>query len=283
MMGSCHHFLSELHDDERGTSLTEFVISLPLFVLIMGFIYYMGIAGNGLVEEWNAAQRDLWTEVQTVQQSNQSTTTPAAAIQKHLDPMLASTGALSDLSNYEVRNSREEVWEAVDRAERQTIQGLGSGGHWGESFQRARSPESTMSLFVRYPDNSPTATPSDVIGGSQYAGSLVNDAAGAQALDFGGARGLSPVLGASVRYGTIQVIRETSFAFTHHWEMPIKAEFNVLVAPAPPKNAAAAASGVTRAQLNNYKPYRDLLGISNSQPVQKSSAPGVPTHWSTPD
>lgn len=272
-----------LHDDERGTSLTEFVIALPVFVLIMSFIYYLGIAGNGLIDEWNTAQRDLWTEVQTIQRAPQDPTISMTSQQKYRDPAQAAAAAQTELNDYGVRNSREEVQGAVASTEQRTLQGLRSSGHWGESAQRTRPPNSTMNLFIRYPSNSPTGTSSNVIGGSGYAAALVNDGSGAGAIDYSGDRALVPVLGAGVRYGVVQVIRENAYAFSRYWEMPIQAEFNVLVPPAPPENAAAVASDIARSQLNSYNPYGELLGINNPQPLRRSSPASVPNQWSTTD
>jgi hypothetical protein len=271
--------LWRVHREERGTSLTEFAIMLPIFVMTLTFITYVGVFGHYMTEEWNQTQRDLWFEVRAEQELGHVPIDPSDPLQWETSPQTAGSRGLADLAAHPARPWPEELVEPLGMHEGDTLRGLRDGGHWGESYHRTRPADGRMNFFVNHNDRSMTASPNAVIGGSGYAAALVDDANGSP-MEYVVNRGLPMVVGASVRYGVAQSVRESQVVFAGGWSMDIKSEYNVLVPPRPPHNAGLWAREVARGQLDNYQPYAHLLGIANEQPLQTATAPGIPGTWS---
>lgn len=274
--------LQQFDRDEAGTSLTEFAIILPIFLMLLNFMLYMGAAGNTLTYEWNDAQRQLWSEVRTGQQLGHEGIQSGAPGQHNTQPAAAATHATAHLTNYSSSKQIESLGTAVDSHETGTYSAMGSNGHWGESDSRAAPVANQVPVFVDG-NRSHTNNPSDVIGGSRFAETLVDDGSGAQTIDYEINSGIPAVLGAGIRYGVAHVVREVTYDFPHGESFNVKAEYNLLVPPRPPHNAELWAMEVIRPQLDNYSPYSDMLGIDHEQPLSEEGAPGVPELWSTPD
>lgn len=274
--------LQQFNRAQGGTALTEFVIALPVFLLLFNFIFYMGATGNTLTYEWNDAQRQLWTEVRTNQQMGHEGIQQGATLQHAVHPAAASAHALDHLQKYSSSKHIEQIGNAVDAHERGTYGALASNGHWGESAHRAGAVNTQVPVFID--GNRGIAThPNDVVGGSGFATALVDDTSSAQPIQFDVNNGLPAVVGASVRYGVAHVVREVNYEFPNGRSFPVAVELNVLVPPRPPYNAEYWAVQVARPQLDRYGPYANLPGISSDQPLSKESAPGVPEIWSSPD
>ncbi len=271
-------WVREFDRDQDGTSLTEFAIMLPVFVLILKFIVYMGVFGHYKTEEWNQTQRDLWFEVRADQQLGHVPIDPNDPGQWDTDPERAGTRGLADLAEYPVRPWPESMETTVGNHERNTLTGLQTSGSWGESHQRTRLADDRMDFFPGRTGYHVASSPDSVIGGSRYASDLVNDSSGTR-VDYLVNRGLPMVVGASIRYGVAQAVREREINWAPGWEFRIQAEYNVMMPPRPPPNAEVWAQEVARSQLDNHQPYANLLGIANHQPLQGASAPSVPTSW----
>lgn len=261
-----------LGGDERGTALTEFAITLPVFIMVLTFVYHMGIAGHVLTEEAASTHRNLWDEVLPMTGTDHLPPTQDDSGQPHVHPV---SGAAEDdgfLDEHDVPKQRQQVWAQVEPHERGTHQNLSGDGHWGESHRRTRSAAGKMDFA------DVTANPDDVLEGSSYGRSLVADGDPESEINMsastgGGPGGLNsmghsvaPALGAGIRYGVIHHIQEGELEFPHGWTLPVRSTLDVLAPPTPVATEEQSAR-VTRRQLENHQPYRDLLGIAMDQPL----------------
>lgn len=266
------HSWRSLGGDERGTSLTEFAITLPIFVMILAFVYHMGIAGHVMTDEAAKTHRYLWDDVLPMTQVGHSPPVQTDSGQPHIHPVSGATVDNTYLNEYGVAQRREDVWDQVRPHERGTHQSLSSGGHWGESHRRTRSAAGKMN-FVEV-----TADPDDILDGSSYGRSLVADGDSVSELNLsdstgGGPGGLTslghsvaPALGAGIRYGVINHVQEGELRFPHGWTLPVRSTLDVLAPPTPMVSEVESAR-VTRRQLEKHQPYQDLLGIAVEQPL----------------
>lgn len=272
--------LRGLEDDEEGTSLTEFAIVLPIFVLVMTFIYHMGGVGNAITDAATGAQIDMWEGALPHHEFSHVPIDPAEATQPHTDPQRAANMALTHIDEYGMRQRDPDLLPPVGSNEVDTLRGLRRDGHWGESFERTRPADGQMN-FVPLGGRNMTSTPGAVVGGSNYARTLVDDSGEGTTINYVFNRGLPPVLGAGIRYGSSHGVREGEVTFSGGWTLPVRSEFNVLVPPVPPPNAQFWAMQIAREQLDVYQPYNNLLGIDDHQPLLEAPAPSVPGEWSS--
>ncbi len=278
-----------LWEDEDGTSLTEFAITLPIFVAMMSFVYYMGIAGHVITEEQGHAQRLVWDEVIPHTQQQQVPVNYGSVDQPHVHP---GTGAEVDrdfLEENVLRQRRDELKAEVRVHDEELYDAMGGGGHWGESYRRTR-PVDAQARMGNYADQM-TTQPTDVVGGSEYALRLVDDTSGAQTQSMGSGgpsalqpasaaasgSGLIPVLGAGMRYGVAHGLREGEVNLPRDWSFSVHIHYSTLVPPTPVPNDAQVA-GITRMQMERYEPYQKLLGIQMepSETLPESDAPSPP-------
>ncbi len=278
----------QLRVDERGTSLTEFVICLPIFLLIMSFVYHAGMAGHLLTQESAEAQRDLWYEV--VEHTHNREGSERLVQLDDPDPHSSpSEGAGQDrdfLNQESIAQRQDDLAQAVRPREVQAHQGLESGASWGESLARTRAANAQIAF--RGGAEGITGSPGDVVGGSNYAQGLVDDRQGGLSLGGGGGSGgLQPaaarvggesaaVAGAGQRYGVIHSVRESEVTLPNDWVLPVRAQMDVLIAPSPVQSDRDVAA-ITRMQLEESAPYRDLLGIQEAQNLGVEGAPSSPS------
>lgn len=270
-----------IHEDQRGTSLTEFVIILPIFVMIMLFIIHMGSIGSAITVERTQAQRDLWAEVADQQEQPHSGVNASDSFQTFVTPQLGAQHSRDHLSDFPAREQVDGQLSAeVTRHQDQVYQSMSSGGHWGESYERMQPAEGQMELFMD--DRRAASAPSEVIGASQYAAGMVVDGGG-QVIDYEISRGVPAVIVAGLRYGSVHAIRERAVQFNHdEFNMNIRVAYDVLVPPNPPHNAERIAIDVSGTQLRGFGVYDNISGIAQNQPLQGANPPQLPETWTTP-
>lgn len=222
--------------DERGAALTEFIITLPVVVIIFAGLVALGRLGDETGKVKIRAQLKMWEKATG---DNPGFITPRAAV--------TSGGEFSSV-----------------------VDGLvtAGGGHWGESYTRVKIPEEAPLLNPQLtPSNAPVSDPEDVIGDSGYAEVLVNDTLSTSPPSGGVAQWISwgvrqsgavPYLGAGVRYGYVEGKVEnhevTGFAGQ---SITMSARYRTLAPPDPTSENMS--WGISRLLAEGQTNYPDLL------------------------
>ncbi len=276
-------------DDERGTSLTEFTITMPIFIMVMVFVYYMGAAGHVLTQETAQAQRLLWNEVMDYTYPVEDSVGISDPDNPHTHPVSAEEVDREFLNEVDLQQRRAGLAHEVEAHDIEVYGGVERGGHWGSSFQRTRPAHETIRMG-RDADQM-TDNPRDVVGESRYAQRLVDDtndiSTGPRTVQMGVGgvlssgiprEGTTPVLGAGMRYGVANMTREGTIQFGERWSMPVRVHYDVMVPPTPMIHNERETSEVARNLLDEQSAYGDLLGIQNAD-TYSSESPAAAPDW----
>ena len=260
--------------NEAGTSLTEFVVCLPILLMVTSFVYHMGMAGHLLTQEAAKAQQELWYEA--VEHTHDRDIEDRLVSWESPTPHEShSEGARQDrefLEEEAIGQRREALADELRGREVEAHQGLESDASWGEAVARTRAANDQIAF--RGSREAMSSDPTDVVGGSGYARALVDERSGGLGT-VGGAGALQPaaarvgsepraVAGAGQRYGVIHSLRESETTLPGGFTLPIRAQWDVLVPPKPVRSSRDVAA-ITRMELEESPPYRDLLGIQEEQ------------------
>lgn len=251
--GSSRGWLRRFHKNERGTTMTEFLITLPIFILIFIGMVRLGQFQLESSKIWAIAYQDTWSKALPISEQQ---TVPVDSSQLHANPARAGSAAKSQLAEHSVYNEMDALNSNVNKFERSTYSGLESGGHWGESYHRVQPASEYVKL--RRVDAHVTANPGQIVGTSTYARAIVSD---------GGAAGA-----AGIRYGTVFGLGEINPTIMGI-NIPMYVHFNTLVAPMP-YNDAGTTTGAVQQTLLKQPHYKNLLGISMSQPLSGGGSSG---------
>ena len=259
-----------LADDERGTTLTEFVMTLPIFVMIFIGILQLGTVTAHSVVVDARAYKETWDLAIPVSKEKVSLA--------HMTPASGGGLAVKAISYEHTRSSLQQG--AVQAAELMTYQGLAKDGTLGESYNRALPAEKVLNIG-NLDGNLQSSLSPDLIGNSKYAKDLLNEsvdfaASGSGALSqlngFVTGAGIRPAIAAGMRYGA--VVGEASDS-TSWLNFPVnyRAHFNTLVAPYPMGTAEdeLTTTAVTRLTMEAQNPYAEVLGIAFEQPLSSES------------
>lgn len=270
-----------LHGNEEGTTLTEFVITLPIFIIVMVGLLQLGAMERAAGQLWGDAYRDTWTQVLTVLDDADSPISVGNLRNHHINPSLAGGIALAELADMPPRHGNPVTRANTIRGESDVYRNMARGGHWGESY--ARTSPSGEYVKMRYLDERATSNPADVLGESKLADALFNDSPGTAQVIQGGSsptlgampfvgQAIRPVLAAGMRYGAVMGKADAVYS-TMGWEVHVGTEYTVLVPPVPIKRPQVTMA-ITRQALEEQQPYRELLGIAENQPLRRENAPG---------
>jgi hypothetical protein len=310
LAGRARRALGGLHRNESGATMTEFVIVLPVFILVFNGVMVLGQftrkgseapirAYKKTFENVLPFQTNWWGQPAHMQ-------TGAAAIDAGIQ--LAGDAQAHNLST--------SVNIASNISEGAAYTGLGVRGHMGESYARTNALTVLPGTELSGCDSIGPAWPSDctdlndssgisaitttngkltsdltdLTGDSDYAYALFNDGTDATAFTGGGggilamlnavitAVGIRPAIAANVRYGTVYGKHQESYTFAGR-TMNMDVYFSTLVPPTPKGAAsdAAWAAGTTRTTMLGIDHYDDLLGIAWDQPLDSESI-SVPSY-----
>lgn len=255
-------FWQRLHRDERGTALTEFIIVLPIFVLIFAGVGHLTRLNKTAIRLGATSYSKMWVEAKKVQTDDPS---------DHRTP--ASAAGLIQAHSAQYRGLQEEtgMQQIVKHETGSHANGLTQSGHMGESFERVRSAR--QNIEIAHIDADVTSQLNGVTGESAYAQKLFDDSGSASTYYPGGSssvssHGLRPVLAAGIRYGTV-VGSDHDTVDVGGKQIELAHYFTTLVAPKP--SSEATASSITRQALNGHGPYDNLLGIAEDQPLDAES------------
>lgn len=270
--------------DERGSAMTEFIVVLPVFVLIFAGIVHLHALSAGATSVAGLAYADMWDKAIDVQLG-------AAGI--HDSPQISGSAIHMNSQTFEVHQKDHTRKAIVTRETQEMARGLSDRGHMGESFERVEPAR--RHVAVRNIDGEVTAEIRGVVGTSDYGQILFDDSAGADTYfpHHGGplgrldrmldGPGLRPVLAAGIRYGSV-VGRSREMVSVSGREVEMARHFTTLV---PPQlRTEAQATAVVRTAMHGVPAYDDLLGIQedhvlHSDSVNVSHIEGVytiPTH-----
>lgn len=241
---------ARLHRDQKGTSLTEFVICLPVFLIIFTGVVNLNKLQDKSVLIKVQATHELWSNAIPVQKSNIS------------DRMLPSVQGAKAAGHIGSR-FRYPISDTVGIA---GGAGLGLTGHFGESYAMTIPVNAAANIFTSDMELEPTGGP--VYNDRELTRDLVDDGtikslpSGSGPLSYlnmlitiSGAR---PAIAAGIRYGLAsgEAQHTVSIVGTSH---QLSTGYDVLVAPRPTAEALTVA--VTRLAVESYKPYNGILGI----------------------
>ncbi len=259
--------ISRLLDDESGTTITEFVITLPIFIMCFVGTLQLGLFNEKSVKTWARAHRNTF---ELAIPSSKVRWSPF--MQPTIGAGLSGAGLL--FGNKPIHQTSVQRG-LVMAAEGTTYLGMGLKGHWGESAARTWPVDQVVNM--RYVEGYRSSDSATIIGQSKLAKDLVDEGVGNFSGSGSGAlgainallsgSGVRPAMAAGQRYGAV-VGFATDNMNVAAYSMPMRAHFNTLVPPFPLKGpeAAGVPTGVARLTMEAQRPYKEILGIRWSQP-----------------
>ena len=281
--GALVAFIGRAHRDEHGTALTEFIIILPIFILIFAGITHLARLNQAAIRVGGTAYSQMWDKAKEVQTGDPGI---------HISPLQSGQNVRTNAGNYRGLQEKPGMQQIVRRETESHGNGLSGNGHVGESFARVGRVHNDVEF--RHIDGDLTKQVTGTTGDSAYAKSLFSDAPTAQMHypNSAGAlgsmdsmldgHGLRPVLAAGMRYGTVigsatekVDVAGQSFEYKHY--------FTTLVAPTWRREDTA--TSVARTAMNGTPAYDNLLGIAEDQPLDEESisAPKIEGRFGYPD
>ncbi|MFU8802223.1 MAG: TadE/TadG family type IV pilus assembly protein [Bradymonadaceae bacterium] len=278
------YLFDALHEDEQGTTLTEFMMTLPIFIMVFIGILTLGDLTVASVTVEADAHRDVFSRARTVQ-------TNANPLNVHIAPVTAGVDASLQVENFKPRQTGG-VQQGIRALEHSTysLQGMVMSGHWGESNSRVQ-PLGLLGVKPRGMFNDTTEAPTgyyrDVVGDSVLAGELVYD--GPLALNFDTIDAISGAdsvvqavvnglnafvtstgsragLAAGMRYGTVTGREQITGSAFNNWDYEYSAYHTVTVAPHVHGDSwfdAMRATTVTRFTMFSYPHLQRTLGFDD--------------------
>jgi hypothetical protein len=238
--------LGKLHSDEDGVAMTEFVICLPVFIIIfIGMVDLYKLSNAGVAIQIQATAR-MWTNAIEVQKSGPLSLSP------HMNATVAGGQALSKVGEREMSAVKRALYSAE-------YAGMLTTGHFGESYANTILVESVfrVNMGLPTPGGKVKATVGQVVDAQGIVTKkMVNDGIG----------GLWPGVGAGIRYGLVNGKAEQTVA-TRLGSSTLKAGFDVNVAPYAHKGALDHGTTMitARMQLMSRPLFQTLYGINSSQ------------------
>ncbi len=301
LMARLRGLLSGLHRNDSGATLTEFVIMLPIFLIVFDGVLVLGQFTRKSSELPVRAYKQTFEQALRYQKD-------FYAFGWNDQPQAASVDALTQLNSVSTAHNRSTAVKWADYAEETAAYGgLGLSGTPGESYARVK-PIAAVIDIKGCEGNSPgdyiyggSATncvglKSDNIlkpqlkgwvGNAKYATDLLNDSV-FNGGGFGGGffsalnniithTGIRPALAAGVRYGTVSGRVDDDYTFAGQ-TMHMNAHFSTLVPPGTtgdgfcplgqgPRCDALRATAVARLTMQGEDYYKELPGIRWSQPL----------------
>ena len=276
-----HSWADKIHrfdEDQRGTTITEFVITLPIFIVIFVGILQLGTVTAHSVVVDARAYKNTWDAAIPISQQRFNAV--------HMVPAVAGAAAIGQVGPYQhTTTPLQEAFVTIE--ETLTYGAMALDGTIGESGVRVMTIDPLFDLFG-LEGNVQTSLNANIIGDSGYAADLFDES-----IDFnvsgGGAlavlnsvisaTGTRPAIAAGMRYGTVAGAESD----TSNWlglSVTYGAHFNTLVAPFPQGSAGdeRLMTAIARLTMESHDPYAEVLGIRWSQPLSRDSVDVPPLH-----
>ncbi len=263
MIDSLRNIRRELHRDEEGVAMTEFVIFMPAWVVVLIGVFALGRLGLDTTRVKMTAQKQMWDEVIPLTDSD---------LDIHMSPRLGGPAAGVHLGGLASDSDNDQqVQDGVEAA----IMGGGLGvfGHWGESYARVAPFQIVGSIadFAQV-DDLTFRGGTDILNDRSYPKMLLDDSLEA-AVPSGsgfaailgavlGASGIMPAIGAGVRYGTVfGEVEDEQINMAAGQTTAASAHYDILVAPSPKRGdlETKASDLLAYALLQADEKYFDLF------------------------
>jgi hypothetical protein len=263
-----HGWFEAFRADEQGTALTEFVILLPIFVLIFAGLAHLQKLNHTAIRVGATAYSQMWDRAKDAQIDDP---------QIHVSPGPSGEAVRSNMNTYSGLQEDTSMQQIVAHETHNMGQGLSTKGHMGESFERVERARDSIEL--RHIDADVTGDIGGVTGDSSYARRLFDDSPSASTFypqqgAIGGlgsslsSPGLRSVVAAGMRYGAVVGSSKKSVDVGPR-SIELAHYFTTLVSPYWRREDQATA--VTRGTLEGIGPYENMLGISTNQPLNRDS------------
>ncbi len=192
--------LRRLHQSRSGTAMTEFAVTLPIYILFMiGILNLYNIHQEVLLSEQRASA-ELWEDAVGVQSGF-----PVSF------EMTPGSGAISSASHYSSVGDFLSVANSIDS-------GTAAGGMYAESGLKVSAADLIPNVNV---DPEPEFNLNQVVCDPSFTSNLMNDRMLAGQMDYDNfagiassvlnATGARPALGAGIRYGIVGGIDDHQF------------------------------------------------------------------------
>ncbi len=249
LIHSITNTIRDIARNESGSAMTEFVICLPVFVLIfVGINNLTKLQKEGIATKIRGTQA-VWREAIPVQKGYDI---------KHMQPTIAGALETAGIWGQTSTNYLADGYQTAGAA------GLALGGTVGEAYGMTVIIDIFADLGV--PVLQQTAPP--VVLGSQFAGDLVDDGLFKPTPPGSGplailnvilsVAGVKQAVGAGIRYGMAEGSANGGVTIMgKHFGM--EAGYDVLVAPKPTDELWTVA--VVRLTMESHKHYSGMLGI----------------------
>lgn len=256
--------------DDSGATMTEFIITLPVFIMVFAGIANLTRLNRAVMTTNALAYEEMWDRALKVQLVAPGTHTSA----RH-----GGSGVKANMNVYHGKQPDDVVQQIVRRETNDMGSGLAEKGTLGESRARVRSSHRLVK-FRYLQDAEVTSEINGVVGKSALARRLFDDSNTAPTVSgnpsgaFGQLSGLLSGSGTrlfhatAVRYGE-EVGRKAETVDILGQLYYIHQYYSTLVSPAWQREEVATA--VARTAMNGLKPYDQLLGISRTQRVEQVS------------
>ncbi len=290
VLQACHSFaartLGAFHRDRSAATLTEFVITLPIWIIMMGGLINFGKLGQNTTGQKMEAQRIVWNEVFAASTGKK---------QAHMFPVEA--GGTASATSFALAGTGGNPHKVADGANGLVMStGLAVDGSWGESYERVLPLKVVPGADV--PDV--YYDPDDVLdGGSPYPHKIVYDGAAnsdwktgnglySTIIGFAGnalsGSGALAALGAGDRYGEVYAHPpDQKISLIFGQQVTAHAHANLLVAPSPLKGKEARFGPFILARLvaEGEKNYSVMMNFGKSEWKNsggyKRDTPGSPS------
>ncbi len=262
--------LRQLLRDERGTSMTEFVMFTPIFIVIFAGVVNLGKFGVVTTQVQMKAQQQMWDEAIQVSYSLSDGAEHATTI---------SGGGEAAATNFGY------VTEApTARATGYTYNGgvmtlLGTTGHWGESYGRVK-PFHLISIATVEPE----ITAKNIISEQPYPQAILNDGLNRPMPDglvgivtsILSGSGAIPAIGAGIRYGEAFGEEVKNFNVGRAGSFQAQAHYDVLVPPSPLKGLETKITfGLAWAMAQTEDNYYNLLIFGDGDGLEGDGSNGT--------
>lgn len=266
MLTRAAQLAGRLHREEEGTALTEFVISLPAFLVIFVAIFQFTMVQAAATEVHVRAAKRLWTAALPVQKNKMTT--------NHMLPALSATRSMPIINK---RAQGGMITKTLDLGSKTLL--MATNGHFGESYTLTLPYEQTGMANYNLPTGGVKRTVDDVAS-TKFTRSLVNDGLSSPSGGSGlgalssivGATGGRPAIAAGIRYGLVSGEADKSVSLPGGVSWQTNAMYDVIVSPYPHKSFVdhLQTVGMVRLTMEECKLYSTILGIEKSNRFNKS-------------
>lgn len=256
--------------NESGATMTEFIITLPIFILIFAGIANLSRLNKAVVRTSGVAYSDMWDNALKVQKGSPGTHTSA----RH-----SGTAIKENMKTYRDKQPENYVRQVVRRETNRHGDGLTLNGTLGESNARVKAPHNAIKFRAIHSDLTPNIN--SVVGKSSYGKRLFDDSSSARSFTYSSSGSFASLNAKLSGPAATRMVHATRAHYGEEMgtdkqtvviagqKFHIHQYYNTLVSPGWQREDAAAA--VTRTALNGIPAYDNMLGIAKNQRLSKKT------------